>query len=370
MAGSGAAAEDREWMLRALALAQRGWGHVAPNPLVGCVIVREGLLVGEGWHAEYGQPHAEVEALRAAGEAARGATAYVTLEPCSHFGKTPPCTSALIGAGVARVVFAAADPNPKAAGGAEVLRAAGIDVVGGVEENAARDGNFAFAHAHSPLAKERPYVALKLALTLDARVADRDGRSVWITAEEARTEVHRLRAGFDAVAVGIGTVLADDPLLTVRGPVEPRIPPVRVVFDRSLRLPVHSKLVRSAADAPVWVVASADASEGASAERRIALEAAGVRVLAADGMDGALKALVENGVRSMLVEGGAGIASAMLNVNVVDRLCLFYAPLLLGPEGLPAFGGIASPPIADARRWRRLGTEAFGPDTLITLARN
>ena len=357
--------DDREWMQRALALAQRGWGRVAPNPLVGCVIVRDGALVGEGWHTEYGRPHAEVEALRAAGEAARGATAYVTLEPCSHFGKTPPCTLALTEAGVRRVVFAAADPNPKAAGGAEVLREAGIEVVGGVEEQAARDGNFVFFHMHSPLGKQRPYVALKLALTLDARVADRDGRSVWITGDEARAQVHRLRAGFDAVAVGIGTALADDPLLTVRGPTEPRVPPTRIVFDHALRLPVESKLVQSAAEVPVWVVASA----AASTERRDALESRGVHVIEAETTQDGLWRLAEAGVRSVLVEGGGGLASALLKAGVVDRLCIFYAPLLLGPEGLPAFGGVASPPISDAARWRRLGTEAFGPDTLITLAR-
>jgi diaminohydroxyphosphoribosylaminopyrimidine deaminase/5-amino-6-(5-phosphoribosylamino)uracil reductase len=366
VAGDGVATEDREWMRRALALAQRGWGRVAPNPLVGCVIVRDGTLVGEGWHTEYGRPHAEVEALRAAGEAARGATAYVTLEPCSHSGKTPPCTSALASAGVARVVFAAADPNPKAAGGAEVLRSAGVEVVGGVEEDAARDGNFAFFHAHSPRSAIRPYVALKLALTLDARVADRDGRSVWITGEEARAEVHRLRAGFDAVAVGVGTALADDPLLTVRGAVEPRVPPVRVVFDRSLRLPAESKLVQSATDVPVWVVGRADAP----AEDRTALEAHGVRILAAKSTEEGLRRLAENGVRSLLVEGGAGLASALLDAGAVDRLFIFYAPLLLGPQGLPAFGGVGSPAIDQARRWRRLDSQAFGPDTLITLARD
>ncbi|MDB4952033.1 MAG: riboflavin biosynthesis protein RibD [Gemmatimonadetes bacterium] len=364
-----ATAEDREWMRRALALAQRGWGRVAPNPLVGAVIVRDGALAGQGWHTEHGRPHAEVEALGDAGEAARGATAYVTLEPCSHFGKTPPCTQALIAAGVARVVFAASDPNPKAAGGAEILRSAGIEVLGGVEAEAARDQNFAFFHGLSAAGDERPFVALKLALTLDARVADRDGRSVWITGEEAREEVHRLRAGFDAVAVGIGTALADDPLLTVRGSTEPRTPPTRIVFDRALRLPATSKMAATASASPVVIVAEA----GASAERRRTLEGIGVRVVETErggGIDSALRALRREGIRSVLVEGGAGIASALLGAGVVDRLYIFYAPLLLGPAGLPAFGGIGSPPIADAKRWRRLDTRAFGADTLITLARD
>jgi diaminohydroxyphosphoribosylaminopyrimidine deaminase / 5-amino-6-(5-phosphoribosylamino)uracil reductase len=353
-------------MQRALALAQRGWGRVAPNPLVGCVVVRDGRCVGEGWHTEYGQPHAEVEALRGAGEAARGATAYVTLEPCGHFGKTPPCTSALLEAGVARVVFAAADPNPKAAGGAEILRAAGIAVEGPTDERAARDQNFAFFHAHSPAGAERPFVALKLALTLDARVADRDGRSVWITGDEARAEVHRLRAGFDAVAVGIGTAAADDPLLTVRGAVTPRIPAARVVFDRALRLGLDSQLVATARQTPLWVVGGS----AAPGERRAGLEARGVRVLAGDDLPAALGELRKAGIRSLFVEGGAAIASSLLKAELVDRLYAFYAPVMLGPAGVGAFDGIDSPAIAEAHRWRRLDTQVFGADTLITLARD
>ncbi|MBD0320159.1 MAG: bifunctional diaminohydroxyphosphoribosylaminopyrimidine deaminase/5-amino-6-(5-phosphoribosylamino)uracil reductase RibD, partial [Gemmatimonadetes bacterium] len=260
-------------MARALELAGRGWGRVAPNPMVGAVIVRDGEVVGEGWHTEYGHPHAEVEALRAAGEAARGATAFVTLEPCSHFGKTPPCSGALLAAGVRRVVFAAYDPNPRAAGGGEVLRAAGVEVLGGVMEQEARDQNAVFFHAHS--GSDRPFVALKLALTLDGRIADHAGRSVWITGEESRAEVHRLRAGFDAVAVGAGTALADDPQLTVRGPLEPRVPPTRVVFDRTLRLPLESALATTAREVSVMVVAGTVPP----AEHAAALETRGVRVL-------------------------------------------------------------------------------------------
>ncbi|HEX8243266.1 MAG TPA: bifunctional diaminohydroxyphosphoribosylaminopyrimidine deaminase/5-amino-6-(5-phosphoribosylamino)uracil reductase RibD, partial [Longimicrobium sp.] len=296
MMTDGVRPDDREWMRRALELAPRGWGRTAPNPMVGCVVVREGRVVGEGWHAEYGQPHAEVEALRRAGEAARGATAYVTLEPCAHWGKTPPCTDALTAAGVRRVVFAASDPNPKAQGGAEVLRAAGVDVAGGVEEQAARDQNAVFFHAHSAMGEARPFVALKLALSLDARIADRERRSVWITGDEARLEVHRLRAGFDAVAVGIGTALMDDPRLTARGSVVPRIPPARVVFDRALRLPLDSTLARSAGEVPVIAVAG----EGVADERRSALERAGVRVLiAGGGLERTLETLRQAGIRSM-----------------------------------------------------------------------
>lgn len=358
-------ADDQHWMRRAITLAEHGWGRVSPNPLVGCVIVRDDQPVGEGWHAEFGGPHAEVMALGAAGEAARGATAYVSLEPCMHWGKTPPCTDALLAAGVARVVFGGYDPNPKAAGGGEVLRAAGVDVRGGAEADAVHHQNAVFFHAHSAAGVERPFVALKLALSLDARVADRDGRSAWITGEEARAEVHRLRAGFDAVAVGAGTALADDPRLTVRGAVEPRIAPARVVFDRGLRLPVDSFLVRTAGEVPVVVLCGFDAP----VERRAALEDAGVRVMAAEGLDAQLRALREAGMRSMFVEGGAELASTLLAADAVDRQYLFYAPVVMGPEGKGAFDGVPSLPLAEAVRWRRVSTDAFGEDTLVTLAR-
>ncbi|HET7229305.1 MAG TPA: bifunctional diaminohydroxyphosphoribosylaminopyrimidine deaminase/5-amino-6-(5-phosphoribosylamino)uracil reductase RibD [Longimicrobium sp.] len=358
--------QDREWMRRALALAPRGWGRTAPNPMVGCVIVRDGELVGEGWHAEYGRPHAEVEALVRAGDRARGATAYVTLEPCSHFGKTPPCTQALQDAGVARVVFAAADPNPKAAGGATVLRESGVQAVGPVDEQGSRDADPIFFHRHSPEGARRPFIALKLALSLDARIADRDQKSVWITGDEARAEVHRLRAGFDAVAVGIGTALADDPHLTARGDVVPRIAPMRVVFDGALRLPLESKLVRTAGETPVIVVGD----DRAAPDAIRALEGAEVTVLRGDGgLERALESLREAGVRSMFVEGGAELAGSLLRAGVVDRLYLFYAPVLLGPGALSPFAALESPPIDAAPRWRRVGTEVFGADTLVTLAR-
>ncbi|HEU4881376.1 MAG TPA: bifunctional diaminohydroxyphosphoribosylaminopyrimidine deaminase/5-amino-6-(5-phosphoribosylamino)uracil reductase RibD, partial [Longimicrobium sp.] len=309
--------QDAEYIRRAIELAANGWGRVAPNPMVGCVIVRDGEVVGEGWHREYGGPHAEVEALRAAGDRARGATAYVSLEPCSHWGKTPPCTGALIEAGVRRVVFGGFDPNPKAQGGAEVLRAAGIEVLGGVEEAAVRDQNAVFFHAHSAEGAERPFIALKLAMSLDARIADRTGRSVWITGEESRAEVHRLRAGYDAIAVGIGTALADDPLLTVRGAVQPRVPPKRIVFDRRLRLPVESRLVGSRAEAPLWLVCEPD-----SRGRPEAMEEDGLRILPATGLADQLRVLREAGVRSMFVEGGSVLASALLVADVVDRMYL------------------------------------------------
>lgn len=352
-------------MRRALALAQRGWGRVAPNPLVGCVLVRDGAVVGEGWHAEYGRAHAEVAALLEAGERAQGATAYVSLEPCAHHGKTPPCTQALIAAGVARVVYAAPDPDPQARGGGEVLAAAGVAVTGGIEERAARDLNAPFFHHHTPAGSARPWIELKLALSLDAAITDAHGRSAWITGDESRAEVHRLRANHDAVCVGIGTALADDPRLTVRGHIIPRVPPVRVVFDRALRLSPRSSLGTTARDIPVWVVAAEDASRA----RRQDLEAAGVEVLPANDLAEALQRLRERGIDSVFVEGGGTLASSLLQRNVVDRLSLFYAPLILGTGARSPFDGVPPVPLADARRWRHLGTSTFGDDTLISLTR-
>ena len=356
--------DDARFMRAALTLAERGRGQVAPNPMVGAVIVREGEVVGEGWHSAYGEAHAEVEALRRAGDRAEGAVAYVTLEPCSHFGKTPPCVEALLAARVARVVYACADPNPAAGGGGERLRAAGVDVSSGVEEQAARDLNARFFHRFSGHS-HRPWVELKLALSLDGRVADASGASRWITGPESRSEVQRIRAGHDAIAVGIGTVLADDPQLTVRGEPQPRRPVVRIVFDRGLRLPLDSALVRSAGEVPVWAVAA----PGAPAARSDALTKAGVKVLVADALPAALASIATEGVESVLCEGGAILASALLEASLVDRLSLFYAPLLLGPGARGAFDGLADAPLAEARRWRHLRSESFGADTLLTLAR-
>lgn len=347
-------------MRRALLLARRGWGRTAPNPLVGAVVVRDGQVVGEGWHAEFGGPHAEVVALEAAGERARGADVYVTLEPCDHHGKTPPCTAALIAAGVRRVVVATADPHPAAAGGAARLRAAGIEVVMGVEEEAARELNapFLFAHGGAP----RPFVTLKLALSLDGHIAPGPGQQQWLTGDAARRYVHRLRAGADAVAVGIGTALADDPQLTVRAGRRPRVAPLRVVFDPSARLPLDSRLVRTARKVPVRVLADAP-----DAARRAALEAAGVQVTTAAGIGEHLVALRADGVRHLFVEGGAGIAGALLSAGWVDRLIIFRAPVLLGAGALPAFGTV-SPPASGPARWRIVERRAFGDDTMTVYA--
>jgi len=355
-----AAPDDGAWMRRALALAARGWGQTAPNPMVGAVVVRDGVVVGEGWHARYGEPHAEVEALHAAGERARDATMYVTLEPCNHYGKTPPCTDAILAAGVRRVIVACDDPSPVARGGADRLRAAGVDVTIGVEEAQARELNAPFFHA---LSSDRPFLQLKLALSLDGALADHTRRPGWITGEAARYEVHRLRAGADAVAVGIGTVLADDPELTVRHAPPPRSPPLRVVFDTSARLPRTSKLALTASEIPVVVVCWAPEPAHAAA-----LEHTGVTLLHAATLRDALVALREREIRSILVEGGATLASALVQEALVDRLIIFRAPIVLGNGALNAFGTAPAVRAADAGRWRLVEARRLEDDEMTVYA--
>jgi len=350
-------------MQRALALAWGGWGRVAPNPLVGALVVRDGAVVGEGFHAEFGGPHGEVLALVAAGERARGADLVVTLEPCAHHGKTPPCTDAILAAGIRRVVFGARDADPVAAGGAEVLRRAGVEVQGGVLEADARAQNALFFHRFA--GRGRPFVALKLAVSLDARIADRHGRSRWVSGPAARDFVQWLRAGFDALAVGGGTAKADDPSLTVRGTVQPSRPPLRVVLDRRAELPPTAALVRTAREVPTLALLGRDAPPAAGE----ALRAAGVAVAAADGPAEAMAALAGRGVASVLVEGGGVVAGRLLAAGVVDRLYLVVAPLWLGEEGVAAFPGVPAPAIEEVARWRTVERRALDDDTLLVLDR-
>jgi diaminohydroxyphosphoribosylaminopyrimidine deaminase/5-amino-6-(5-phosphoribosylamino)uracil reductase len=352
----GSVPDDGAWMRRALVLAERGWGQTAPNPMVGAVVVRDGVLVGEGWHTRFGEAHAEVEALRAAGAQARGATMYVTLEPCAHHGRTPPCTDAILGAGIRRVVAAVADPNPVASGGAERLREQGVEVTLEVEGASARELNAAFLHA---VASDRPFVQLKLALSLDGALADVARTPGWLTGEESRLEVHRLRAGSDAVAVGIGTALADDPLLTVRDVPPPRVPPLRIVFDTSARLPLDSRLVRSAREVPVLVVCWAPDPRHAAA-----LEQTGVELLHAPSLSHALRALRARGVGSVLVEGGAALGTSFVQEALVDRLVIFRAPILLGGGAVNAFGGLPGATIDGAPRWHVVEGRRFGDDEM------
>jgi diaminohydroxyphosphoribosylaminopyrimidine deaminase/5-amino-6-(5-phosphoribosylamino)uracil reductase len=356
--------DEREAMARALDLAWRGWGRVQPNPLVGAVILRNGELVGEGWHPEFGDRHAEAVALAGAGERARGATMVVTLEPCSHQGKQPPCTDAIIQSGIRRVVAAMRDPNPVAARGAERLQEAGVEVELGPLAEVAAAQNAIFLHSVEPAT--RPYVALKLATTLDGRIADGFGRSRWISGREGLEYVQWLRAGFDAIGVGGRTARLDDPSLTVRGPVQPRTTPRRVVFDREADLGPQLTLVRTAGEIPTIVVVSPRA-ETVRVKR---LQAAGVTVLRADDIPTALRALRELGVGSLLLEGGGQLAGALLGAGLVDRYHWLQAPVWLGEGGVPALAGLPARGLDQAERWKVVERRALGQDTLLVLDRS
>ncbi len=353
---------DRRCMRRALALALHGRGTTAPNPMVGAVVVRDGVVVGEGFTQPPGGAHAEARALTAAGAAARGATLYATLEPCANFGRTPPCADAIIDAGIARVVYAATDPNPAMRGGAEKLRAAGIDVVAGLYEQDALDQNPAFFHQFS---SDRPFVTLKLALSLDGAIADGrrvvDGRRAagWLTGPASRREVHRQRGDHDAVAVGIGTVLADDPQLTVRGVPAPRVAPQRLVFDRTGRLPLGSTLARTAATTPVTVVGAR-----VPIDRQEAFAALGIRVIQASGLAAQLQALRAAGIASLYCEGGAAIADALLAERLVDRLVIFTAPVRLGADAVRPLQSGPPVPVEQAERHRLVSHRRMGDDLM------
>jgi len=353
-------ARDAEHMRRALVLAQQGWGQTAPNPMVGAVVVRDGAIVGEGYHVRYGDPHAEIVALKAAGDRARGATMYVTLEPCNHFGKTPPCTEAILQARVSRVVIAAADPTALAGGGARHLADYGVEVDFAVEETAALELNapFFFAATEAP----RPWISLKLALSREGGMNDPSGERRWITNEQSRDEVHRLRANVDAIAVGLGTVLADDPRLTVRGPIRPRTPPARVVLDRAAETPLASQLVQTAKETPTMIFA-----HHPPVARLAALINAGVDVFEAEDLAAALAALRGFGIQHLLVEGGARVAQQFLRENLVDRLIIFQSPVTVGKSALSPFAGLPDFP-ARLSALRVVRRAEFGEDVMTVYA--
>jgi diaminohydroxyphosphoribosylaminopyrimidine deaminase/5-amino-6-(5-phosphoribosylamino)uracil reductase len=335
---------------------------VQPNPLVGAVVLAQGENVGEGWHAEYGGPHAEPVALAAAGSRARGATLVCTLEPCAHHGKQPPCTQAIHAAGVKRVVAAIRDPHTAAAGGADWLRSHGVEVELGLMAAEAAAQNAAFLHQVRDPA--RPFVALKLATTIDGRIADANGHARWLSEQPARDWVQWLRAGFDAIAVGGVTAREDDPSLTVRGPLQPRTPPARVVFAADGDVPSSLKLVRTAGQTPTIVVTL----PSAPSSRLKPLEAVGITVIR-EGLNDALSQLRRQGIGSLLVEGGGRLAGALLAEDLVDRYYWVQSPLWLGASAVPAVAGLPTVLLADARRWRVAGRRALGDDTLLVLDR-
>ena len=362
-------AEDLAYLDRARTLARGGWGHVHPNPMVGCVIVREGVIVGEGFHERFGGPHAEIMALEVARSAAEGATAYVTLEPCNHHGKTPPCSEALLRAGIRRLVYGAPDPGREAGGGAEALRNGGVDVCGPAwTEGEAWAENPAFFHnaRHGT-----PFVTLKLSMSLDAKIAAAPGQRTRITGTEADREVHRLRSGFDAVMIGAGTARVDDPRLTVRRVPKGDRPLRRVVLDPAASMPSEAALFREPdAGSPVHLFTRSDAAE-AEIER---LEACGAHVhpvrFDSQGrldLGHVSEVLWEIGTRSIFCEGGRRLADRLLMEDRVQRLVLFIAPTTLGSHGVPAFADDTSR--LDWSRFEPLPPVAFGRDAMLSFDR-
>ncbi len=360
---------DRRFMQLALALGQRGLGRTWPNPAVGAVVVKDGVISGRGWTQPGGRPHAEPEALRRAGEAARGATLYVTLEPCSHFGKSPPCADAIIAAGIARVVASIEDPNPEVAGqGFAKLRAAGIAVDVGL-------GAAEATHDHAGhirrIRDKRPHVILKLAVSADDKIAAAGHKPVAITGEAAKTRVHLLRAQSDAILVGIGTVLADDPLLTCRLPGMEARSPVRVVLDRALRIPGASRLVHSARQTPLWL-ATSETAEAAAATR---LGAAGAQVMRVhttpDGLDlsAVLHALSEKGITRLMIEGGARVASSFVAAGLVDEVWLLRGPATVGADGVSALDAMPLGAITQSPAFKVRASETLDKDNLTVYER-
>ncbi|HVE21127.1 MAG TPA: bifunctional diaminohydroxyphosphoribosylaminopyrimidine deaminase/5-amino-6-(5-phosphoribosylamino)uracil reductase RibD [Acidocella sp.] len=357
---------DEAYMRAALALARRGLGETAPNPSVGCVIVRQGRVVGRGRTATGGRPHAEVAALAMAGEQARGATVYVTLEPCNFTGKTGPCTEALIAARVARVVIGATDPHPKVNGaGIQRLRAGGISVTTGVLE---KECGAVISGFVMSITQGRPLVRLKLASTLDGRIATSTRESAWLTGEPARRAAHAMRGRHDAVLVGVGTVLADDPELTCRIAGFRKAPLVRIVIDSHLRTPLMSRLVRGAAEHPLWLLHR----DGADPARRKALQAAGAKTMempaSSAGVDlpAAARMLAQEGLTRILCEGGGTLAAGLLRANLVDRLAWFHAPGIIGGDGWPAAQAFGVAKLAAMPRFIPMACERWGDDWLTT----
>lgn len=363
---------DTAYMRAALALARRGLGNVAPNPSVGCIVVQyngcpEGLIVGRGWTQPGGRPHGETQALTQAGDAASGATVYVTLEPCAHHGETPPCAEALIAAGVKRVVVACRDPDPRVdGGGIAALQNAGLDVVMDVGRHEAEILNQGFFER---LSSGRPFVTVKTATTLDGKIATRSGDSQWITAAVARAAGHGLRATHDAVLIGSGTVRSDDPHLTCRLPGMANRSPIRVVLDGHLSTPLTAKLVSTARETPTWIITL----EGSDKNRRVAYRDAGVEIIEVEAdSDGrpsvtaALQALGARGITRLLVEAGGRLVAGFFRVGMVDRLVWYRAPMVIGGDGISAAAAFGVDTLAEAPIFRRTDCRDAGGDLIET----
>ena len=355
--------DDEQWMKRALRLAEKGRGRTSPNPMVGAILVKDDKVVGEGYHAKAGEAHAEIIALQRASEDARGAILYINLEPCAHYGKTPPCAPRVIEAGVKRVAIGMEDPNPLVKGkGVEILRRAGLDVEVGILEKECRRLNEAFCKY---ILEKEPFVILKVAATLDGKIATRDGDSKWISGEASRRFVHKLRDQVDGVLVGIGTVLRDDPLLTAR--VRGGRDPYRIVLDSRLKIPEEAKLI---GDFPAKVVIVA--TELAPEDKIERLEKRGVRILTLDSKEGrvdlksCLSKLGEIGIMSLLVEGGSQVNGSFLDEGLIDKLLLFLSPKLIGDHRAPGiFGGRGVSSLQEAIPLKEMKAKKIGEDILI-----
>jgi len=361
--------QDRRFTALALLLGRRGLGRTWPNPAVGAVIVKDGIVLGRGWTQDGGRPHAEIEALRRAADAARGATLYVTLEPCSHHGKSPPCADAIVAAGLARVVSALEDPNPEVAGSGHArLKATGIAVDIGVGADEARRDHSGHIRR---IRDGRPHVILKLAVSADGKAAAPGRKPLSITGAAARDRVHLLRAQSDAIMVGIGTALADDPMLTCRLPGMEKNSPVRVVLDSALRLPPSSRLARSAREVPVWVIAGAEAPD--AAEEVLVREGVIVLRTAQSGgrldLGAVLKLIAAQGVTRLMVEGGPTLAASLLAADLVDEAVLFQSPKVVGAGGVDALNGLPLTALTQSQRLECLASEAVGADARLLFER-
>jgi diaminohydroxyphosphoribosylaminopyrimidine deaminase / 5-amino-6-(5-phosphoribosylamino)uracil reductase len=358
---------DNEFMRLALDLAARGAGYVAPNPMVGAVVVQEGRVVGRGYHQAVGGPHAEVHALDDAGDLARGATLYVTLEPCNHHGRTPPCTRKILEAGIRRVVVAVDDPNPDVTGGGNAyLKSQGLQVLCGVcRDQALRLNESFFKYVRTGI----PFVVLKMAATLDGRIATRTGDARWVTGPEARARVHLLRHAMDAVMVGVGTVKADDPELTTRLETERGVDATRIILDTHLRMPDTARMLQQVSAAETWVVCG----PGADPDNRKRLADQGAVVVEAGLADGRIdlamlmRILGDRGITSLLIEGGSRVAAAALKAGIVDKALFFYAPKILGgDDGIPMCSGPGPEKMRDCLPLHRVAVDRVGADVLIS----